>query len=122
GYGRPPGHARRYAGSGHAGADRACPVDQACAGGGMTGRRLSLVWPLLIIAAAVVWLLYALGVLPASIGDLIGRAWPLVLVLVGLMLFLGRRVRFGNVLSIVLCAILVGAVVSTAYSQQSSKV
>jgi Putative adhesin len=88
----------------------------------MSARRLSIVWPLLIVAAAVVWLLYALGTLPSAIGDLIMRAWPVVLVLVGLMLFLGRRVRFGNVLAIALCAILVGGVVSTAYSQQSSKV
>jgi Putative adhesin len=88
----------------------------------MISRRLSIVWPLLIVVAAVVWLMQAVGTLPAAIADLIGRGWPIILVLVGLMLLLGRRVRFGNVISIVVCALLVGGVVTAAYSQQSGKV
>ncbi len=88
----------------------------------MTSRRFSVVWPLLIIVAAAVWLMQAAGQLPAAIADLIVRAWPVALVLVGLMLLLGRRVRFGNVISVVLCALLVGGVVTAAYSQQSTRV
>ena len=88
----------------------------------MTSRRLSIVWPLLIIVVAAVWLMQAAGTLPPAIADLIVRAWPIVLVLVGLMLLLGRLLRFGNVISIVLCAVLVGVVVTAAYSQQSGKV
>ncbi len=88
----------------------------------MTSRRLSIVWPLLIIVAAAVWLVQAMAALPAAIGDLIVRAWPILLVLVGLMLLLGRRVRFGNLIAIVVSAALVGGVVTAAYSQQSGKV
>jgi hypothetical protein len=83
--------------------------------------RFSIVWPLLIIAAAVVWGMYLIGSLPVTLVDLIERSWPVLLVLVGLMLLLGRRVRFGNVISIVVCAVLVGGVLTTAYSQQASK-
>jgi hypothetical protein len=88
----------------------------------MTSRRLSVVWPLLVLAGAVVWLLHAAGTLPPAIADLIARAWPVALVLVGLMLLLSRRVRFGNLISIVVCAVLVGGVVTAAYSQQSTRV
>ncbi len=83
--------------------------------------RFSIVWPLLIITAAVVWGMYLAGSLPVTLVDLIERSWPVLLVLVGLMLLLGRRVRFGNVISIVVCAALVGGVLTTAYSQQASK-
>ncbi len=88
----------------------------------MTSRRLSIVWPVLLIAVAAVWMLQAVGTLPAAAADLISRGWPIVLVLLGLMLLLGRRVRFGNFLSIVVCAVLVGGVVMAAYRQQTSKV
>ena len=65
----------------------------------MTSQRMSLFWPLLIIVVAALWLLQALGTLPAPVADLIVRALPIVLVATGLMLLLGRRVRFGNILS-----------------------
>jgi hypothetical protein len=83
--------------------------------------RFSIVWPLLIIAAAVVWGMYLAGSLPVTLVDLLERSWPVLLVLVGLMLLLGRRVRFGNVIAIVVCAALVGGVLTTAYSQQAGK-
>jgi hypothetical protein len=83
--------------------------------------RLSIVWPLLIIVAAVVWGVYLLGGLQGTLLDLMERSWPALLVLAGLMLLLGRRVRLGNLLAIVLCVALVGGVMATAYSQQASK-
>jgi len=84
--------------------------------------RLSIVWPLLIMAAAAIWIMQIVGTLPGAVTDLIGRAWPVLLVALGLMLLIGRRVRYGNLISIVICAILVGSVVTSAYSQQSGKI
>ena len=87
----------------------------------MTANRISVVWPLLILASGALWTLQALGVLPNAATDLIGRGWPILMVLVGLMLFLGRRARFGNLIAFVLCILLTGGVVVTAYNQQSGK-
>ncbi len=87
----------------------------------MTARRISVIWPLLIILVAVGWLAQAFGVLPGATLDLVGRAWPALLVALGLMLLLGRRVRFGNLLAIVVSVAVVGGMVSVAYSQQAGK-
>ncbi len=84
--------------------------------------RLSVVWPLLILAAAVLWIMQAVGALPAAFTDLIGRAWPVLLVALGLMMLLGRRVRYGNLLAIIVCALLTGGVVTAAYNQQAGKI
>jgi len=84
--------------------------------------RLSLIWPLLILAAAVLWIAQTLGALPGAFTDLIGRAWPVLLVALGLMLLLGRRARYGNLLAVVVCAILTGGVVAAAYNQQAGKI
>jgi hypothetical protein len=88
----------------------------------MTSQRLSLIWPLLIIAVAALWMAQSLGVLPGPVIDLISRAWPILLVVVGLMLLLGRRVRFGNLASLILSTAIVGGVVFVAYRQQSTRV
>ena len=51
-----------------------------------------LIWPLLLIAAGVTFLLANFGYLPAfHVGRAIGVLWPLVLVLVGIDLALARR-------------------------------
>lgn len=87
----------------------------------MSASRISIVWPLLILAAGALWMLQALGTLPSVASDLIGRGWPILLVLLGLMLLLGRRARYGNLIAVVACALLVGGVAVTAYNQQSGK-
>jgi hypothetical protein len=76
---------------------------------------------LLILAAGALWMLQALGVLPNVASDLIGRGWPILLVLFGLMLLLGRRVRYGNLISVVVCVLLAGGVAVAAYNQQSGR-
>ncbi len=83
--------------------------------------RVSIVWPLLVIALSILWALYVLGRLPGVLIDLIERGWPVVLVLAGLMLIMGRRIRFGNLVAILASVVLVAGIVTTAYSQQSGK-
>jgi hypothetical protein len=87
----------------------------------MSASRVSIVWPLLILAAGALWMLQALGALPNVASDLIGRGWPILLVLLGLMLLLGRRARYGNLIAVVVCVLLAGGVAVAAYNQQSSK-
>jgi hypothetical protein len=77
-----------------------------------------LIWPLLLAGAAIVWLLGAMGALPAVALDLIRRGWPALLISLGLLLLLGRRVRFGSALAIILSAGLVAGVMLYAYNQQ----
>jgi hypothetical protein len=88
----------------------------------MTSSRLNILWPLLIILVAIVWLMQALGTLPSVALDLVGRAWPVVLLAIGLTLLVGRRLRFANFLVVVVCVVLVGGVITTAYSQLSGRV
>jgi hypothetical protein len=87
----------------------------------MNASRASVIWPLLILAAGALWMLQTLGALPNVASDLIGRGWPILLVLLGLMLLLGRRARYGNLIAVVVCVVLVGGVATAAYNQQSSK-
>ncbi len=83
---------------------------------------LSLFWPVLIIGAGAFWLLLALGRLPPVIMDLVQRGLPVALVAFGLMLLLGRRLRLGNLIALVLSSVLLGGVMVTAYSQQSGRI
>jgi len=88
----------------------------------MTSRRMLVFWPFVIIAVAVLWMAYTLDVLPASITELLSRVWPILLVAIGLMLLLGRRMRFGNFLAFGLSVALTVGVVAVAYSQQGNQI
>jgi len=83
----------------------------------MSLRRFSIFWPLLIMLVAALWLAQSLGGLSGPGVDLAMRAWPSLLVAAGLILLLGRRIRFGNMLAVVLAVVLVGGVYAVAFSQ-----
>jgi hypothetical protein len=74
-------------------------------------RRGSVVWPLLLIAVGSIFLLQNLGILPWSVWGQIWRLWPLALVLIGLELLLGGRIR-GAALATLTLALLVGGVLA----------
>src|SRR3954464_9284979 len=84
-------------------------------------RRLSFVWPTLIMVAAVLWILYSLSILTGPFVDLAVRAWPALLVAAGLILLIGRGVRFCNLLALILSAVLVGGVMSVALGRQTDQ-
>ncbi len=71
-----------------------------------------LFWPVILIGAGVLLLLTNLGVLPATIWPSLWRLWPVVLILVGLDVLLGRRSVWGGVLSAVLALLVVGIVIA----------
>ena len=54
-------------------------------------RAPSLIWPLVLITLGVLFLLQNLGYLPWAFWSVAWRFWPVILILVGIQLFFGRR-------------------------------
>jgi LiaF transmembrane domain len=84
-------------------------------------RRTNLLWGILVLAVAIIGLLRAFNILPAGIDDLIMRAWPVLLIIAGLSIFLRDRVRFGSVLALVVGLALVGGVTAVSFSQRATQ-
>jgi hypothetical protein len=76
----------------------------------------------LVFAAALSLLAYTLGLFPPGIADLYARAIPAVLVLLGLGVLLHGRVPLAAVVALVITSVLVGAIVSLAYTQRAEQV
>ncbi|MCA0456516.1 MAG: hypothetical protein LCI00_21260 [Chloroflexi bacterium] len=83
-------------------------------------RRTNFLFGLVILAAAIVFLLQALDVIPVGIADIINRAWPVVLVLFGLGIFLRDRVRLGGLIALMVGGLLVGGMAATAFSSRAT--
>ncbi len=80
-------------------------------------------WPLLVIALGAVALVQALGVFPPTVADLVNRAWPIVLVIVGLTLLLsqaGPLGRFAPLIAVIVSAIVLGVTVVVAYTTRAA--
>ncbi len=84
-------------------------------------RRGGVVGPLILIVVGGVLLLQNLGYLPWSLWRDIWRLWPLVLVLVGLELLLGNRIR-GTTLALVIALLAILGVVALGAAEWSSVV
>lgn len=91
----------------------------------MTTARGNLLWPLLVVALGAAWLLVALDAVPEAVGDVLTRAWPALLVLLGLELLIGRRriTLAGralplNLLTLLVMLIALGGIVALAYREQ----
>ena len=78
--------------------------------GGARRRYPSLVWPILLITAGLLFLLSNLGVLDVNFWEL-WRLWPLLLILAGLEIILGRRSFVGNVIVLIVTIAVVAGVV-----------
>lgn len=84
-------------------------------------RRTNLLWGIVLLALALVLLLRALEVIPAGVYDLVTRAWPALLVLGGLAIFLRPRVTFGSGIALLLTAALVAGVGVVAFSTRADE-
>ncbi len=51
----------------------------------------SFFWPVVLIGAGVIWLLAVMGVIPSQNFAFIGSLWPLILIVIGLDILVGRR-------------------------------
>lgn len=73
------------------------------------------------MAVALALVLHALDLIPVGIFDIITRAWPVLLVLGGLSVFLRERVPFGSFLALLLSGVLVGGVVVAAFASRATE-
>ncbi|MEO8397243.1 MAG: hypothetical protein ABI700_29880 [Chloroflexota bacterium] len=87
----------------------------------MIRRRTNLLWGLVVLALAIVLLVRALGVIPDGMFDLVLRAWPALLLLVGLSFLLRERVPFGQVIALLISAIIAVVIVSQAYTTRATQ-
>ncbi len=79
-------------------------------------RRPSLIGPLILITIGILFLLANLGMLPLTFWEIAARFWPLILVLVGLEIILGRRSTIGALVVVVLWLALIGGVVWLSFA------
>ncbi|MDX1993244.1 MAG: hypothetical protein SF029_12700 [bacterium] len=86
-----------------------------------TPRRTNLLWGLLLLAAALVILLGALNVIPDGLYDLFRRAWPALLVIVGLGALLRSRIPFANLFALLISGLLVVGMALVAYSSRATE-
>jgi hypothetical protein len=84
-------------------------------------RRTNLLWGLLALAGAVLFLLNTLALLPAGLSDLLTRAWPALLVIVGLGIFLRDRVRFGSLIALVVGVGITVALAAASFSTRATQ-
>ncbi len=79
-----------------------------------------LVAPLLVIAAAALWIAHLLGVISPALADLLGRAAPALLIALGLALLLGKRARYGNLIAVLLTTGAVVGVAAISFNREAS--
>lgn len=91
--------------------------------------RRNFLWPLLILALGVVWLFVITDAVPDAFADLLQRAWPALLVLIGLEALLGRRqLAIGarrlpaSALIVLVVVVALGVIVALAYQKQADSV
>ena len=85
-------------------------------------RRPSLVGPVLLIGLGALLLLQNLGYLPFGLWSTLWRLWPLILIVVGLDLLIGRCSALGSLAAVGLTALLVAGALfwSARYRGQAS--
>jgi hypothetical protein len=84
-------------------------------------RQTNLLWGVVLLAAAIILVLRALGQIPDGVYDLIARAWPSLLVLAGLGIFLRGRLPFGSGIAFILTALLVGGLAAYSFSTRAEQ-
>jgi hypothetical protein len=76
----------------------------------MEHRRPSLIGPLILITIGVLFLLANLGYLPLSFWEIAFRFWPLILVLLGLEIIIGRRSLIGGAIVVALWGAIIAGI------------
>lgn len=80
-------------------------------------RRPSLVWPLVLIGLGTVWLLQNVGILPAGAWLALAQLWPVLLIVLGLDMLIGRRSTLGAVTVVIVGALVVAGALTWASVQ-----
>jgi hypothetical protein len=78
----------------------------------------SLFGPLLLIGAGIALLLSNLGYVPWSAWNVLWRLWPLLLIVLGVDILIGRRSAVGAIFSALFLLLLIGGVVALLFFAQ----
>ncbi|MCS6871831.1 MAG: hypothetical protein NZ571_10275 [Anaerolineae bacterium] len=76
--------------------------------------------PLLILLAAALWIAHLLGAIPPALTDLLSRTAPALLIALGLVLLLGRRARYGNLIALGVTLALISGVAALGFSREAN--
>jgi hypothetical protein len=85
----------------------------------MEHRRPSLIGPLILITIGILFLLANLGMLPLSFWEIAVSYWPLILILIGLEILIGRQSVLGGLVIFVLWIALIAGVLWISFAQGS---
>lgn len=83
--------------------------------------RSNFVWPVLIVGIGVMMLLISADVIPEAYGDLLIRAWPVLLMMFGLNVLWAGRIRFANWVIFALSIGLVVVIANLAYAERRNE-
>lgn len=86
----------------------------------MEHRRPGLFGPLVLITAGILLLLSNAGLLPSAFWEMAARLWPLLLILVGFDILIGRRSALAGLLFVLVWIVLVGGVLWLVFTQGSA--
>lgn len=76
-------------------------------------RHQSVIGPLILITIGVIFLLNNFGILPWSVWDSIWRFWPVLLIIWGIQIILGRS-RLASIISSIIGALLLAFIIAMA--------
>ncbi len=79
--------------------------------------RGGLVWPVILIAAGIVFLLNNLGVLSWDVWATLWRLWPVLLIAIGLEILIGRRSLLGSALVALALLVVLGLAIGLGLPQ-----
>jgi len=77
----------------------------------MIHRRPSLFWPIILIGVGVIFLLYNMNLITGNPWPMIFNLWPVLLIVIGLDILLGRRSAAGSIVSAVLALLVVAGAI-----------
>lgn len=83
--------------------------------------RPNFMWPVLIIGVGIMMLMISADVIPEAYGDLLVRAWPVLLIIFGLNVMLGGRLKYANWGILGLAIVLVVVIGNLAYAQRQDE-
>jgi hypothetical protein len=78
-------------------------------------------WPVLIIGVGIMMLMISADVIPDAYGDVLARSWPALLIIFGLNVMLGGRLKYANWGILGLAIILVVVIGNLAYAQREDE-
>lgn len=84
-------------------------------------KRRNILWGVVAIAIAALFLLRALNVVPDGLYDIAVRAWPVLLILFGLTTFLRNRVPASSLIALGLSVAIVGGIGVYSFSSRATQ-